>query len=276
MPLRLIPRKAWRLNLILWMVPLLGLGVATLILIQGSASIPDSSVVSHTGFPASSAMRWKAFAIASGAVIGSMLLALVSRRGFGFFAGASTVLLVACLSMWLRSHWSADYLGCLLAPESDRAGWGYFHSDSGGMLVGSSNYRVDKPYTVTAGHLSREASGKYPVMRAPMASMETMQKFARFRRWGFGAWLAYDPYPMMVFQEIDRPYIAAPYWFLTICTIPLPALWVRRSLRRSRERKGFQTGICIQCGYDLRASPNRCPECGEVVSKPSSAGSAMK
>jgi hypothetical protein len=40
------------------------------------------------------------------------------------------------------------------------------------------------------------------------------------------------------------------------------AAWVRRRVIPDRRAKG---GLCIACGYDLRASPERCPECGTAA-----------
>jgi hypothetical protein len=49
--------------------------------------------------------------------------------------------------------------------------------------------------------------------------------------------------------------------YLTIPLAVLPALWL---WARRRLRRRIRHGHCTSCGYDLRASPRRCPECGTI------------
>ena len=57
----------------------------------------------------------------------------------------------------------------------------------------------------------------------------------------------------------------APCWLLALGTAALPAAWLRGYLRRRRLRADAARGLCRSCGYDLRATPGRCPECGAVA-----------
>ncbi len=55
-----------------------------------------------------------------------------------------------------------------------------------------------------------------------------------------------------------------PLWCLAGLTSVLPATWVRGALNRRKQRQHIRLVRCIGCGYDLRATPSRCPECGTV------------
>jgi rubrerythrin len=52
-----------------------------------------------------------------------------------------------------------------------------------------------------------------------------------------------------------------PYWLPFAATAALPLCHVVARVRRSRR---LRLNLCPTCGYDLRATPERCPECGAV------------
>jgi hypothetical protein len=53
--------------------------------------------------------------------------------------------------------------------------------------------------------------------------------------------------------------LQASYLIAIATLIPIPSLWTILAFR-SRRKPSFAT--CNNCGYDLRATPSRCPECG--------------
>jgi hypothetical protein len=53
--------------------------------------------------------------------------------------------------------------------------------------------------------------------------------------------------------------IIGPLWPACVVFSIAPLIWSTRHFRKRRRRR---SGLCVSCGYDLRASPKRCPECG--------------
>jgi hypothetical protein len=67
-------------------------------------------------------------------------------------------------------------------------------------------------------------------------------------------------------DRLNVPAYAVSFWHICAFFAVLPAFqltrWLLRRLRRSRRQRG---GMCVACGFDLRVTPDRCPECGHVA-----------
>lgn len=68
--------------------------------------------------------------------------------------------------------------------------------------------------------------------------------------------------------HIGPQLIVLPLWPLALLAgLPVIPLGMR-VMRHRQQRRRRELGLCMMCGYDLRASAERCPECGTATPEP--------
>jgi hypothetical protein len=187
-------------------------------------------------------------------------------RSFGLL---SLILCLAAMVLWARSYWIGDrieWLGDTPGASSWLRQIYTCRSSAGGIQLDyirslGTDRRSIAMFRADAKHAPIFSHDHNPAKSAPILDMVTASD-SIFRRLGFGfdsSDAGFGP-P----SNIWRKQLAFPYWFL-ITILAIPALAVARSERR-RYLRG-RVGICPSCGYDLRATPDRCPECGATLAK---------
>ncbi len=76
--------------------------------------------------------------------------------------------------------------------------------------------------------------------------------------------------PAVIQSPTSLVQLTAPFWLCIATTAVLPLGWLSLAMGRYCQRRRHKLELircgrtCFRCGYDLRASPDRCPECGAV------------
>jgi hypothetical protein len=162
---------------------------------------------------------------------------------------ACAVWLLACLlvaGLWVRSYWVADSIWAnqpnrVRALILSRGSVRYYRQ----VVLPTAPFRI----MANRGHKAQAAGGGEG--RLSESGLATAWEHV-----GFGYAAGGDAYGF-------RRIVEAPCWALVGSGL-IPAGWLVRRRKRRVARLRAQHR-CVRCGYDLRATPDRCPECGTTV-----------
>ncbi|HEY7119824.1 MAG TPA: hypothetical protein VH475_24755 [Tepidisphaeraceae bacterium] len=173
----------------------------------------------------------------------------------------SIVALIGFASLWVRSYRHTDELYCertdyivgaqdIFDKHFQTSNW-WVWSSEGGVFVGREC--VAGRFADGSSASETELERGYALdQRSGRWQFEDRDWPIRRRFTGF-VWL-WDAYGAWM--------VRVPMWGLLVMSGLLPAARVASARRRARARR---VGFCVACGYDLRATPERCPECGRVT-----------
>jgi hypothetical protein len=193
---------------------------------------------------------------------------------------AFAILLACVLFLWVRSYWRLDILSTVRDDGSTRAIASYqgaIHLIDAGTNGRSRPIEWDHyqiPPAATYAALHRAGSIQWttlgfihiettPTVRVTLPGQNRLLTVA-VPAGGvvlpFGPsqtnllvpWIAASPYEALII----------PDWSLALLVSAYP-LWMGRRVIRAIVR--HRRGLCVACGYDLRASGERCPECGHIA-----------
>jgi hypothetical protein len=106
----------------------------------------------------------------------------------------------------------------------------------------------------------------------PATAIENARPGFRLTKWQFAfaglslandvEFLHHDHRGVRNGNVVDSLGVTLPYGLLFVLSGVVPFVWFPRYRRSRTTTMRRDAGLCVTCGYDLRASPQSCPECG--------------
>jgi hypothetical protein len=190
----------------------------------------------------------------------------LARHLLTLCSATSLLLCVVVCVLWARSYRLGSF-GEFIGSLHTRTAAPAYHYSCAGIYSSHGSLGVGFMHQVTSVNDpwqviypdgrrlvwdGRECFERYPFMSMPRPTA--------LNEWGFCArWASWPIGSALVTARHWSRGIAVPHWLVAFSAAILPAVHARRVWRPMRQR---QRGHCVRCGYDLRASPDRCPECG--------------
>lgn len=176
------------------------------------------------------------------------------RQLFLLASAVSLLLCVAAASLWARGMWVGDFIW-----RNGVGGATGCFSANGRVMVTLRTSSSFNPITPGVGPPEWEVMHERPP-RNLLTIMDTLHGPTGYGRFAGLAWGAARDRGRVTSRDM-----VAPLWAVVLPTAIAPAILLWRRLRAQRRRLAI--GLCPRCGYDLRASPDRCPECGTPAPK---------
>lgn len=176
------------------------------------------------------------------------------RWMFTCLSVASFALFVLIMIVYVRSRFAMDNWHFYWNPRHAGNPVGaHVASDVGRCIVTIGIYKASGPSRYDGNYWPAFSSEHYPHNGKGVFSLETERRWYAFDR--FTKYLGVPP------RREDFYILRLRLWPIACLSSILPLISITRLLRRNRTAHG----VCTNCGYDLRATPDRCPECGKVV-----------
>jgi hypothetical protein len=194
------------------------------------------------------------------------------RRLFTFVSVLSLLLCVTTCVIWVRSYWQWDLLSNEWSKAAPETGYHGVRLISDAGVLGAEWDDVSPNPEDLKGIRDAKATRN--------SDGWNHETWTDVRRWYFhdpaSHWLGIpigheSGHPLMRgfrlggpsedVYETNRAWWT-PHWLLAAATAILPVVVGYLRLRTIRRDRRVRAGMCVTCGYDLRASLHRCPECG--------------
>lgn len=157
----------------------------------------------------------------------------MKRRVFTILSAVSFLLVVIVTGLWVRSYWRFDRIECAIGNGNSM----YAVDSETGFLyfpLYDAGSRSDR-FELSWSSFTSTAQEGWPNTRSPLVGIT-------------------------IFRSVGSNILTVSYWLLTLVMFLASV-----GLRRYRRKMAATPFCCACCGYDLRASKEKCPECGARI-----------